>query len=705
MSPTTAHPDTWDRVTRHDPCPICQKPDFCKITPGGEVCGCMRPGENTTRLHPFKVVPTGLGEMALFRLTADLPRDPRPRPQAAHPQPRPFDTAGARAVYRLVADHCAAALPAEAVAELARRFGPVHGPRAAREFGIGYCDSSALAQALAAAGRRSDAVAAGVLRPATGQAVHSLGDRLVLPYRRGGATWDLRGSGIKGRDETKELSLPGSYTSREVDGLFFNHDALDALPSGGTIHLAGGAWKTIALALAGLPAIGTRGEGELSDAQLAALAEAGVGELILHIDAEDPKAGEALSAGRRLALPKAERLATIAPVFVAEPPREPGTPKVDPDALLRDFGPGLLRAYALSAVPLDRWRVLIGVAAPAAADPDLVARLRADVARLGDEVRAARAEKEHLAVRLRHSDEEGERMVLHITQLEAANAALEAAIAHPNQAAGVGALDLVDAAERAYAAGKTLTVDGRDYARVPFAQAAQRRSAKTVARGFTTLCEAGTLDAFTREEQIETPKFKGKVAIAYLFLPPAVRGQRGKAVLGILPTCAGAKDHGGRRTIPVPPEVAAQAHPVRRERELVTRWYSALSDAKIATETPTRLGTDYWTAGGAQLLPEEVERQRVAAGYQPPRPPAYRPPAPPTQTPLRAVPRQDADRGPLYSSRQDAEVPAPPVDERPGICTDPDCERPVRIGGFCEHHYDAYRRRHAPAWDDAAGGG
>ena len=166
---------------------------------------------------------------------------------------------------------------------------------------------------------------------------------------------------------------------------------------------------------------------------------------------------------------------------------------------------------------------------------------------------------------------------------------------------------------------------------------------------------------------------------------------------------------------------------MRRERTHVTRWYSALSEAKLATQT-TELGKDYWTAQGEQRTSEEIEALRVRAGYQPAPPPAYRPIV---QTPLhivpdreprqdaevsttpaheqRAEPRQDAevsaegetprhmvpDREPrqdadIYitnTSRQDAEVSA--ARATPTGC--PDCGQPIAIGGYCLAHFTRHR--------------
>jgi len=351
MTATSAQ--NWVRATRQHPCPICGKDHYCSFTSDGLLAGCMdvREGSRWTKQ-------TDLGEMYLHRLT-DEPREaPPPRPKA--PEAPQRNVIADRAVYALVLATCAP-LPDFAEAELVRRFGSL-GPQIATERRIGYCDGPALLAAIDAAGRRREAVAAGVLNQ-DGTVSRSLLGRLVIFYLRDGLVHDLRGAGIKGRGDTKELSLRGGYAERGVDDLFYNDDALGQLGPDATLHLAGGSWKTMGLLAAGLTAAGLRGEAELSDGHIARLREAGVRRVIVHIDAEDPKDGQALSAGRRLGLQKAEKLAAAGfAVLIAEPPREPGTPKVDPDALLRDLGVRAVRDYAYSAIDLPAWRVVIGVA-------------------------------------------------------------------------------------------------------------------------------------------------------------------------------------------------------------------------------------------------------------------------------------------------------------------------------------------------------
>jgi hypothetical protein len=505
----TNHTEKWPAVTRHAPCAICEKPDWCVVSPDGAIAGCMRQQGDKY----FKTTPNG---MHLHRQT-DEPRErPTPRPQ---PTTTTRDVMADRAVFGSVARSCAA-LPPVARDELARRFGPVYGPQAAARFGIGYIDGPALLAALAAAGRTQDAQKAAVLWR-DGTVARTIEGKLIIPHRRDGLVHDLRIAGIKAiHEETKEISLPGGYAEREIADLFLNHDALNGPGPDGVIHMGGGSWKTIALVLADLPAIGTRGEAELSGGQIAALQASGIRTIVLHIDAEDPQAGEDRSAGRRLGLQKAEKLAAAGfDVRIAEPPREPGTPKVDPDALLRDLGPRAVRDYALSAIPLDAWRVVIGEAAPGVPEQAaLIARIEAELA---EERRRREIEQA-----------EGARMVLRITELETENAALEAGIKHPDQAAGVGAFDLIEAAERARKQGDILTRDGKDYARVPFKQAVNRRSQTTLARGFKSMHEAGKLDAFTRTERIETATFKGEVPIAYIHIPPRAAWPPGRGGAG-----------------------------------------------------------------------------------------------------------------------------------------------------------------------------
>jgi hypothetical protein len=353
-------------------------------------------------------------------------------------------------------------------------------------------------------------------------------------------------------------------------------------------------------------------------------------------------------------------------------------------------------------------------------DADLVATLRADVQRLGDELR----DRDRTIARL-----EGDvaRLTARVGELETEVQACQAAMRHPDQAAGIGAFDLLAAADKAIDQGKVLTIAGRDFGRVPFAQAADLRSEGTLRRGFRKITGAAPDDdlrepvafgrgqafaAFTRLERVETATFKGEVPIAYIAIPPELRGRRGAQVLAALPE-PGEKKHGGRRTIPVPEAVADQPNPVRRKRERVTKWYDALSDRQLAVEVAHE-GTDFWSNRGEQLLPEEMEGLRVRAGYQPPPVPRYRPPA---QPPLhlyrreeprqdetvsrRGEPRQDDAMDPLYSRRQDDGVP--PV---PGAC--PDCGEPIRAGGYCLAHYEAHlaahRRQYVGDWDDAAAG-
>src|SRR5437763_10116163 len=56
----------WRRVTRREPCSICGKPDYCRMSSDGAVAGCMRRDRGA-----FKMVETRLGTMFLHRLRED----------------------------------------------------------------------------------------------------------------------------------------------------------------------------------------------------------------------------------------------------------------------------------------------------------------------------------------------------------------------------------------------------------------------------------------------------------------------------------------------------------------------------------------------------------------------------------------------------------------------------------------------------------
>jgi len=681
MTATTYSAEKWPHVTRQAPCAICEKPDWCVVSPDGAIAGCMRQQGDKY----FKTTPNG---MHLHRLT-DEPRErPAPRPQPAAPPAR--DVMADRAVFAIVARSCAA-LPPVARDEMARRFGPVYGPQAAARFGIGYIDGPALAAALVSADRTQDAQHAGVLWR-DGTVARSLEGRLIIPHVRDGLIHDLRIAGIKGiHEETKETSLPGGYADREIADLFLNHDALNDLGPNKTIHLAGGSWKTIALALAELPAIGTRGEAELSQGHVDALHAAGVRTIILHIDNENPKPGEERSAGRRLGLVKAERLVAAGfAVLIAEPPREPGTAKVDPDALLRDLGPRAVRDYALSAIPLDAWRVVVGdVAAHDDAEPELVATLRADVARLGDQLRARDAEL--AAVR---EERDFYRRCLDC----------------PDPVIGRALPTIAEELDRSYRAGAAHVEDGQEFARLNLDRAERHGTVKRGAITTAALRLAAGTPHTTREVSVINPQGKKVTTnLHFLACPVEERTSAIRIGLGLLERANAKNRHTGRKPPKVMPEaVAAQTDPVRRVEQTVETFYS-LRD-KTTQAQPLAIVTakpviDYWTAEGEQLTREAAQEWQIAHGVI----------APPVETQHHATGAGAGSRyvgnrpptNPVEFQHQGTNVKSVetqqgslPLDT-PGICQDLDCGDQAVIGGYCEPHYEQYSRRYDRAYADA----
>ena len=232
------------------------------------------------------------------RLNAPSPPPPR---QGVRLPPDDFDPIGARVLDAVLAVQCAAHLPAFTCQDLARRFGP-HANEVVTCWGIGFCPTGRwLPCILHEHGWRDLGIQAGVLTPC-GDASQALARCLVIPYQRDGQICDLRGARRRRRGHTGERNRRGISQARHVADPFFNHYALDGVAPGGTIPLAGGDWKAIALALTWLPARGTRGEDELTDGQLGELIARRVDAMVLHADAEDPRPGRPVSEGCRLGL-------------------------------------------------------------------------------------------------------------------------------------------------------------------------------------------------------------------------------------------------------------------------------------------------------------------------------------------------------------------------------------------------------------------
>lgn len=682
MTATMHRTEKWPTVTRQAPCAICEKPDWCVVSPDGAIAGCMREQGKGY----FKTAQTGGGDMYLHR-PEDTPYErPVPRPK---PGTTARDIMADRAVFAIVARACAE-LPPIARDELARRFGSVYGPRAVERFGIGYLDGPILAAALAAADRTQDAQQAGILWE-NGTVTRSIAGKLSIPHIRDGLIHDLRIAGIKGiHEETKEISLPGSYAEREIGDLFFNHDALNDLGEDGVLHVCGGAYKAMGLILAGLEnTVGLRGEAELSAGHIAALHAAGVRTIILHIDNEEPKPGEDRSAGRRLGLVKAERLAAAGfAVLIAEPPREPGTAKVDPDALLRDLGPRAVRDYALSAIPLDAWRVVIGEVAPDV--PDQAASIARIEAELAEERRRRQIEQA-----------EGARLVAHIAELETERDLLHQTRQHADQTVAANVWDAAIALKKRYERGAVVTVDGEDRAPVISKYDAQTGSAATLGRCITRLEESG-IKVHRYEKTIKTEAGNDKtVKIPHLFIPPEHRTSVPAIVRFLLPPSPAKKKQGGSKPrIAVPVSGEHPDAPLIRRLETIETFRSMPEPEKVLGGPKLIAASEtYFTKDGDPITKHEAHRIQVEIGYEPP--PWWNPAPQSDQSPadrlqvddlLKNVDGFQVEIGPVSSAMPRADfdawldeepVPIPLHGER---CAMPGCVLPPGPEGMCGRH-------------------
>jgi hypothetical protein len=367
----------WQRVNRKERCPVCGHDSWCGMIVG-ELVACMRQADGAKFSKP--------GKDGQLRHYHDWPDRAAPIPIRPAPE-RPVDWAApaattCRALYSAIAARYAGHPRSKAcAAEADRRFGDraLDALAASDSFEV---DERDLLAWLDAEGRFADAKSAGILTP-DGALAPALKGRKVYAFRLpNGEVANLRGRDLTGRSPLKVLDLAGGYEERGADaGLYHAERVADVADGAGWLHLAGGCEKADALLAAGFAAVSTPGEGTLFDAALAELTARRVLSVAVWLDAEDAKEGEALSAGRRLGLAVAERLAGAGiSVRVVEPAREPGSPKRDADGILRDGGPGALWDCWAASEDLAAFRARAGVAMPAGAEA-----LRAENTRLRDE--------------------------------------------------------------------------------------------------------------------------------------------------------------------------------------------------------------------------------------------------------------------------------------------------------------------------------
>lgn len=364
----------WQRVSRKERCPICGHDSWCGMIVG-EVVACMRQADGAKFSKP--------GKDNQLRHYHDWPDRAAPIPIRPAPG-RTVDWAApaattCRALYTAIASRYAAHPRSKAcAAEATRRFGDraLDALAASDSFEV---DERDLLAWLAAEGRVADAKSAGVLAD-DGELAPALKARKVYAFRTpSGEVANLRGRDLTGRSPLKVLDLAGGYEERGADaGLYHAERVVDVADGAGWLHLAGGCEKADALIAAGFRAVSTPGEGTLFDAALADLTARRVLSVAVWVDAEDPKEGETLSAGRRLGLTVAERLAAAGiSVRVVEPAREPGSPKRDADGILRDGGPGALWDCWAASEDLAAFRARLGLVTDEGA---LVAHLRRELA-------------------------------------------------------------------------------------------------------------------------------------------------------------------------------------------------------------------------------------------------------------------------------------------------------------------------------------
>lgn len=573
-----AEREPWTKLRSNERCERCGHRGYCMVN--SAKIYCMWPDQDALR----RGVDKAGAEYGIYPRTGAAP--PTPIRQARDERPdweRP-NPATCAYLYTALAELCAhTAGPAAARDADRERFGDyAEGARAISDhFYISPENATAFLARLREEGRIPDARAAGLL-DRYDQLVFTR--RKVYPWREGNVVRDLRGRAYLPTKGPKVKNLAGSRDERGCAHTFYRGDQL-AGATDQRVVLAGGHEKADALNYAGLLAIASN-EGQLADAQLAALRAARPALVVIFADGEDPKSDKTLSEGQRLAIAAGERAeAHGLIVAIAEPAHEPGT-KADADSILRDQGPEALRTLVRGAVPLAVYRQALG-AEPAHAPATLVEELRA-------QLHLVRQERDDLKERL-----------------ASWTAALEN---QPFAKPALAAIGISKVWDKHRVAGDTVTdADGVEWVHVPNWEVARAIGASDDTATARTKELAAARDANgapllvkklvnVRDPDDPTKTQRHQYMTIADPTPPAFL----RRVAAYDPQKPEEARHGGRRTIPVPPEVAAQHDPVRRVTTERQDFFS-VTDMRPLGSIAGEVITDFWTSTGTALTQEEVQ--------------------------------------------------------------------------------------------------
>ena len=316
-----------------------------------------------------------------------------------------------------------------------------------------------------------------------------------------------------------------------------------------------------------------------------------------------------------------------------------------------------------------------------------IATLRADVARLGDQVRAAQA------------------ALAELTEVREERDFYRQCLDCPDPVVGRALPAIAEELHRSYRAGSPHVQDGREYARLKLERAAEGKPINRSA--ITTAAErlaAGTPRAVI-EVPIERNGREVKTNLQYFACPVEERASVARLGMGLLARTTLQQRHQGRKPPKImPPAVVAQDAPVRREQRHIEAFYSLRDDTKLATQT-TIGAIDYWTPSGEQLTQEAARDWQRAhgAGAVPVESQQHHVAPPRLFVGERKAARSggETQHTTINDKGVETQQGALPLDT-PGQCLIKDCGNPIAVGGYCLAHYDVLRTAHVERY--ASGG-